>query len=199
MKKIGEGWQYAVYDIGSGRVLKKFHSRIGGYWVILKTIFPFNNDSLWVIPRYFADMEKKALESFAVLRRNQVPDSWIGHPKFLNTYDFEQDKVRPLHEVFESLATAEIKRLIDKFIAFNQKLLERGIIDKSFNITKNYGLSAEGEIVLIDIGELSDDPIFIKTQLNKPAWAEYYVADCIKDTQARTYFLSEMKKYFYLA
>lgn len=46
MKKIGAGWQYDVYDLGNGRVLKKFHLPIKSYWVILKAIFPFKEDSL---------------------------------------------------------------------------------------------------------------------------------------------------------
>ena len=100
MKKIGEGWQYGVYDLENGRVLKKFHSFIKSYWVVLKTIFPFRDDPMMMIPDFSRSMKRKALVSFEILKRRQIPPAWIGNPKFLNELDFEQDKVRPLHDVF---------------------------------------------------------------------------------------------------
>lgn len=58
MKKIGEGWQYSVYDLGNGKVLKKFHSTLRSYWVIFKTIFPFKDDPIWMIPKFSRSMKK---------------------------------------------------------------------------------------------------------------------------------------------
>jgi hypothetical protein len=196
MKKIGNGWQYDVYDLGNGRVLKKFHSPIKSYWVILKAIFPFKEDSLLKVPSFSRGMKRTALRSFEVLKRNNVSNDWIGHPKFLNAPDFEQDKVIPIHDVFLTADTLSIKNIIDKFIDFNKQLLKSGIIDKSFNITKNYGLNARGEIILIDIGELFDDSERINKQRKERAWSKNYVAGCIKDEEARTYFITEMDKNF---
>ncbi len=73
MKKIGQGWQYTVYDLGNGKVLKKFHSWPKAYLVIFKKIFPFKNDSFFIIPKYIKDMREKAdvtLEIFPVLIRH---------------------------------------------------------------------------------------------------------------------------------
>ena len=120
----------------------------------------------------------------------------MANPKFINKYDFEQDKVKPLHEVFEHLDSNGIKKLIDKFIEFNLKLLNLGVIDKGFNITKNYGINNEGEIVLIDIGELFDDKELIKKQLKDRGWTHSYVGGCIKDKEAQDYFISEMDRNF---
>jgi len=197
MKKVGEGWQYSVYDLENGRVLKKFHSPVKSYWVILKTIFPFRDDSLLEIPSFSKASKTKALASFEIIKNNKIPASWMGNPKFLAGLDYEQDKARPLHEVFENLSTEEIKQIIDKFIIFNKKLLELGVIDKSFNITKNFGLNKSGEIILIDIGELFDNPERIKKQLAIRAWSAPYVAGCIKDPSARDYFLAQMDANFY--
>jgi hypothetical protein len=196
MKKIGEGWQYSVYDLNNGRVLKKFHNPIKSYWVILKTIFPFKDDPLMIIPDFSRSMKKKALASFEALKRKDIPKEWLGNPKFLNSLDFEQDKVEPLHKIFSNSDTSEIKKIIDKFIIFNKQLLERGIIDKSFNITKNYGLNNNAEIVLIDIGELFDQPEKIKEQLLSRAWDKKYVAGCIQDESARAYFVQKMNENF---
>jgi len=196
MKKIGEGWQYTVYDLGNGRVLKKFHSPLKSYWVILKDIFPFQNDSLFEISGFSRGMKVKALESFEILKKKELPSGWLGNPKFINDLDFEQDKAKPLHDAFSQFGVEEAKKIIDKFMEFNKKLLERGVIDKSFNITKNYGLNNEGEIVLIDIGELFDDPKRIKEQCANRAWAKDYVAGHIASDEVREYFIEEMDRNF---
>src|SRR3989339_710469 len=166
MKKIGQGWQYTTYDLENGRVFKKFHSWTKAYFVILRDIFPFDKDSLFEIP------------------------------SFINKYDFEQDKASPLHEVFESSNTEEAKKIIDLFIEFNLKLLNLGVIDKGFNITKNYGLDNDGQIVLIDIGELFDNKELINQQLKDRGWTHSYVGGCIQDKEAREYFISEMDRNF---
>src|SRR3989338_523644 len=196
MKKIGEGWQYGVYDLENGRVLKKFHSFIKSYWVILTTIFPFRDDPMVMIPDFSRSMKRKALVSFEILKRRQIPPAWIGNPKFLNELDFEQDKVRPLHDVFSTCDVDTAKRTIDKFVEFNKRLLEMGVIDKSFNITKNFGLDENNEIVLLDIGELFDDPTRIRKQLQDRAWAKKYVANCIGNEETRNYFVRQMDANF---
>ncbi len=196
MKKIGEGWQYAVYDLGNGRVLKKFHSWPGAYWAILKDIFPFNADSPFKIPSFIMDVKRKADESLEVLKKINIPAEWIANPKFINRYDFEQDKVRPLHEMFENMGTEETKNLIDKFIEFNKKLLDIGVIDKSFSITKNYGMNGAGKIVLTEIGELFAGPEKIRRQIENRAWDKDYIWGNIKDPEARKYFISEMDRNF---
>lgn len=198
MKKIGQGWQYTTYDLGNGRVLKKFHSWTKAYLVIFREIFPFNKDSFFEIPSFIKDVKRKADESFEILKRVNIPQEWMANPKFINKYDFEQDKVTPLHEVFNNLDTDSIKKIIDQFIEFNLKLLNLGVIDKGFNITKNYGINSEGQIVLIDIGELFDDKELIAKQIKNRGWVKSYVAGCIQDKEAQEYFISEMNRNFNL-
>ena len=196
MKKIGEGWQYSIYDLENGRVQKKFHSPVKSYWVILKTIFPFHDDSLRMIPGFSKSMKRKALASFEILSKKKIPPAWLGNPTFLKNLDFEQDKARPLHDVFENADATEIKKHIDAFIIFNKQLMGKGVIDKGFNITKNYGLDKSGNIILIDIGELFDEPLRIKKQLVDRAWDKHYVAGCIKNSEAREYFIKQMDEHF---
>ncbi len=119
MKKIGEGWQYSVYDLGNSRVRKKFHSLLRSYWIILKTTFPFRDDPLMAIPDFSRSMKRKALTSYEALKRRNVPPEWLGNPKFLNELDFEQDKVEPLHEVFARSDIPTVKRIIDEFVEFD--------------------------------------------------------------------------------
>lgn len=196
MKKIGQGWQYTVYDLENGKVLKKFHSWIRAYFVIFREIFPFDNDSFFEIPSFIKDVKRKADESFEILKRVDAPQEWLANPKFINKYDFEQDKVIPLHDVFDNLDTDEIKKIIDQFIELNKKLMSLGFIDKSFNIIRNYGLNNNGEVVLIDIGELFDKKELIDKQIKNRAWDKSYVSGRIKNREAQEYFINEMNKNF---
>ena len=196
MKKIGQGWQYTTYDLRNGRVLKKFHSWTKAYFVIFREIFPFNKDSLFEIPYFIKDVKRKADESFEILKRVNIPQEWMANPRFINKYDFEQDKVQPLHKVFEELDSEGIKKIIDQFIEFNLKLLNLGIIDKGFNITKNYGINNDGQIVLIDTGELFDDKELITKQIKNRGWVKSYVAGCIQNKEAQEYFIDEMNRNF---
>ena len=133
MEKIGDGWQYAVYDIGNGKVLKKFHSLPMAYWIIGKDVFASSEHRLASVPGFVRSMKEKARESFAVLKRCSVPDELIGNPHFLNAFDYEQDKVTPLGEVLASTSIRDQKEQIDHFVDLCRTLLGCGLIDKSFN------------------------------------------------------------------
>lgn len=196
MKKIGQGWQYTTYDLKNGRVLKKFHSWSRAYFVISRDIFPFNNDSFFEIPSFVKDMKRKVNDSLAIIKNKNIPSEWMANPRFINKYDFEQDKVVPLHDLFEKLNTEESKEIINQFINFNKKILEFGVIDKSFNITKNYGVNTTGDIVLIDIGELYDNKELIAKQFKDRVWDKSYVSGCLKNEEAREYFIQQMDKNF---
>ena len=195
MKNIGHGWQYTAYDLGNGRVLKRFHSLPRAYWVIAFGIAKVGKYNFQSVPSLACAMRDKALASFDVIRRRNVPPEWIGNPLFLDSLDYEQDKVVPMSIAFISLSTLEKKQLIDQFIVFTHKLLVYGIIDKSFNMMKNFGLSGD-KIVLIDIGELYDDINFIEQQINIRAWTKQYVAGCIVESEVREYFIGAMDKAF---
>lgn len=195
MKKIGAGWQYNVYDIGNDRVLKKFHPLWRACWIITKDIFPFKEHSIFVIPRYATGMKKKALESFDVLKKVNLDASWIGNPKFVSELDFEQDKVTTLHDYFKSLAESEGQKLIDDFVIFNKKLLEKGVIDKSFNIGKNFGVNNEREIILTDIGELFYGDESINKQISIKPWSKNYITDHIPQNLV-DYFIAKMDTNF---
>ncbi len=198
MKKIGQGWQYTTYDLGNGRVLKKFHSWMKAYFVIFIDAFPFNRDSLYDIPSFIKTVKDSMDDSLELMKRKNIPKEWIANPKFVNKYDFEQDKVTPLHEVFKNSNTEEGKKIVDLFIEFSLKLLDFGIVAKGFNITKNYGLNNNGQIVLIDIGELFDDREYINNKLKSRGWEKSYIGGCIQDREVREYFISEMDKNFHV-
>lgn len=191
MKKIGRGWQYTTYDLGNDRVLKKYNSKIIGYIHMFKICFPFNNDPIWKLPGYYRGCKQTALDSIKKIQ-NPILDSWMmGNPKILNSLDYEQDKVIPLHEALSLTGDERGGEIIDSFIEFNKVLIQRNLIDKSFNITQNFALDKNGRIILMDLGELYSSTASIERQISDRAWAKHYVVNPLP-INLRDYFVQRM-------
>jgi len=191
MKFIGRGWQYTVYDLGNGRVLKKYNTRSQGYWIIFKQCFPYINYPIWKIPDYYNGCKNTALDSIRKIKTTNVNMSLFGNPKIINDLDYEQDKVIPLSVYFKSLSFEQGVVLINKFIGLNLLLIKKRLMDKSFLIGKNYGINKNGEIILTDIGELYSAPASIKRQIELKPWDIYYVTSTIPK-RFRKYFVEQM-------
>ena len=192
MKVLGRGWQYTTYDLGNGRVLKKYNGRLSGYRFILWEIFPFTGDKPWQIPGFYRGCKETALDSMKKIPTTSVEPWMMGNPKVLNTLDYEQDMMTPLHDLLDSAGVDKAKKIVDDFVALNKILVEKGLIDKSFNITKNFGTDAEGRVILMDLGELYSSQAAIDIQRRERAWAKHYVVDPIKDAVVRAYFIEQM-------
>ena len=196
MKVLGRGWQYTTYDLRNGRVLKKYNSLLKGWAIIFIDQLRYKGGSIWKVPGFYKGCKKKAIRSMEIISRGMVDPWMMGNPTLLNALDYEQDKVIPLHDCIKTVDTEEGKRLVDRFVSFNKILLERSVIDKSFNITKNFGLTADKRIILIDLGELYADPLAIKEQIKKRPWTARYVAEVIHNPEVRTYYVEQMDKNF---
>ncbi len=191
MKQIGRGWQYTAYDIGNGRVYKKYNNVFTAYWVILCDCFPYQRHKLHKLPSYYKGCKETARESIKKISNTGVERWMLGNPKVLNEFDYEQDKVIPIHQYFEMVDVTKGKEIIDRFIEFNKILVAHSLIDKSFNMTKNFGVDEQNRIVLIDLGELYSSETEIKKQIKKQMWRLPYVAKVIPDP-LRPYFLKRM-------
>ena len=129
------------------------------------------------------------------IRETRLNLSIFGNPKIINELDYEQDKVIPLHDYFKVLAFEEGELVIRKFIEFNLMLVKNQLIDKSFLIGKNYGINSNGDIILLDIGELYSSEEAIKEQIRKKPWDVDYVTSTIPK-EFREYFVQEMDRAF---
>lgn len=198
MKVLGRGWQYTTYDLGNGRVLKRYNSAFVACILIFLNSLYWWKPAPWKLLAYHRDCKSKAHDSMIFVQRN-VLESWmIGNPKVLNDLDYEQDKLTPLHKVIRGISTEKGKELIDAFVAFNAELLRRGVIDKSFNITKNFGLDAKDRVVLMDLGELFTAQEAIQKQIRERKWATPYVAQVMRNRELRDYYVAQMDRHFRL-
>ena len=99
-----------------------------------------------------------------------------------------------MRDFFQNNSPENGKKVIDKFIQFNKKLLSCNVSEESFNC-RNFGIDARGNIVLMDIGELVIGEENIKKQLKERPWHYSYVTKTIPK-KLRTYFLEEMDRHF---
>lgn len=195
MKKIGRGWQYTTYDLGNGRVLKKYNSRFIAYLYIFKQIFLVESHKIFKIPAYYRGCKETAVDSIKKITSMKPNLSMLGNPKFVGGLDYEQDKLKPLHDYFVEVSVEKGKRAIDAFVDFNKTLIKQRLIDKSFNIAKNFALDAHGRIILMDLGELYSSPVSIEARRRNRAWAERYVVEALPEA-LRDYFLEKMDTAF---
>ncbi len=194
IKKIGKGWQYTVYDIGDNRVRKVFNTKMQSYLIMFTSCFPYIKNPIWKFPKYYRSVKNKAQNSIQFIRQSNFDMSLCAHPLFINELNYEQDKVISLKDFFQNNSLENGKKIIDKFIQFNKKLLSYNVSEESFNC-RNFGIDARGNIVLMDIGELVIDEENIKKQLKEHPWHYSYVIKTIPK-KLRIYFLEEMDKHF---
>ena len=196
MKILGRGWQYTTYDLRNGRVLKKYNSLVVAYIVMFFAYLNSDRLSFFKLPEYYKGCKETARDSMKKVKSG-VLESWMmGNPKVLNELDYEQDVLIPLHDCINNVTLEEAKKWVDKFVSFNKLLVERSLIDKSFNITKNFAIDSSERVVLMDLGELYSSKAAIDEQRRKRMWAYPYVVDCILQEEMRIYYLKQMDENF---
>ena len=197
MRFIGRGWQYTVYSIGNGKVLKKYNTRLQAYTIMLRQNFPYISYPIWKFPKYHSTCKANALNSIGKIKETKLDLALFGNPKIINELDYEQDEVVPLHVYFKGLSLEAGKSVIDKFVRFNLFLSQNRLIDKSFLIGKNYAINTKGEVILIDIGELYSTDESIAKQIALKPWDHEYVTSTIP-AKFREYFVRQMNTHFEL-
>jgi hypothetical protein len=193
MKFLGRGWQYTVYDIGNGRVLKKWNSKSIAYLVMLQDCFPYIKSPIWGFYKNYLYSVSMAQDSMRKLTESNLDKKLFGNPEYGdNGLDYEQDILQPIDIYLKNVSVDKGKKIIDKFVEFNKLLIANNCIDKSFNIGKNFALNNDNNIVLSDIGELYFSKESIKKQITKKAWKAHYVLKHIPK-ELRTYFIEKME------
>lgn len=144
MKQIGAGYLYDVYDIGKDRVLKRKRGllRIVSTACLsqLRTTFAHNT------------IAKKCTNDVREILTSLPPDLF-GNPKFLNKYDYEQDKVQLLYEYFDTHTFEENQIIFNKYLDLVIEMLKYGIHDYVYKFKNSYGIGPVGNVVCIDFNE----------------------------------------------
>jgi hypothetical protein len=108
-------------------------------------------------------------DSTRIIKRSKIPKKLLADLEFLNDGRVKQKRVVVLDEKIKKLSESEQKKLINKITKFLLILWEYGIHEKTFKIFSNLGLD-DGEIVLIDIFEITSNKQKVLKQLRKKSW-----------------------------
>lgn len=153
MYKISEGYFYEVYDLGNKRVLKKQRS----FLKILSDVRREYKSNLFIgIMKTFQHI-KKCKEATMTMRKKmeKIPQDLLGHPRFINNVDYEQDQVVLLMDYFATHTMDENKIVIEKYTELMKEFLKYGIHDYVYKFKNSYGIGSSEEVVFIDFNEVT--------------------------------------------
>jgi len=190
MKRIGYGWQVQVYEYNQDTVYKKPQSLIRSVLVMIKD-FPMVIFMPSTLKRLLREVRTIHHESLLKVSKRSDLSDLIGNPIIESSGAYYQQKVIPIHFYIKGLSVKDFKTLVNKFVDFTFDLYQQGIIDKSFNFLKNFGVDNNGKFVLIDLGELYFDKQQIEDQIQRRPWARPQFL-ILLSKEKREYFLKMM-------
>jgi len=165
LKRIGYGWQYTVYDKGK-RVIKIPNSRGTIFKIIIK-----HNLKLVLNPKKFKkiidNLIKNRNDSLKKLKSKKINLKILGNP-IIKGEEIEQDKVIVLKE--KLVKSKNPKKYLDKFIKLIFECWKHGFSEKVYNLTINNGVYVNGNVILLDFGEITWNKEKAKKQIKKKKW-----------------------------
>ena len=190
MKKIGEGIQYNVYDIGNDRVLKIETS-------FLQKIFRFHK----IAPKYSIFLHlvhnikttigagKMTSNSIKYLSKNSfsIDLALVGNPVIKDGNNYEQDFVLPLGKELQSTVFSKQKELINQYIDNILSGWDYGFSDTVFNFMINAGVTTEGKVILTDLGELCWDKEEVKRLIESKHWEKRSSFNKLENIELKDY------------
>ncbi|MCA9351877.1 hypothetical protein KC866_00600 [Patescibacteria group bacterium] len=194
MKRIGHGWQVAVYEYGTHYVYKKPHT---SYFFVCMTIlkdFPPLILQPLKLHRWRRIVQQRQLASLRVIANYIHLSKYLAHPVIESSGAYYQSRAIPVYRYVENLSKEKFEELVDDYARLTYYLYEQGFIDKSFNFLKNFGI-LDGEVVLTDLGELFFGEQEIREQLEKRPWAHIKFILALSKEQRR-YLVKVMDETF---
>jgi hypothetical protein len=186
MKLIGQGWQYKVYDLGNGRVRKVEQNQIRRFLRIMKSPDYSISDGI----RYLLKTNKTgpiAIQGFKSLI-HKIDLSKFGNPEIKDGMTYEQDWVMPLEVFFSTHSTTESKKIIAQCLDLLIYMWKFGFADIVYNFTINNGVTKDGKLILLDIGEICFDKQRAKNSVASKKW--------LGEWSYRTFPEGELKDYY---
>ncbi len=174
-----------------GRVLKKYNSPLVAYLKMTKDCILRNPQMLIHIPRYYRECRREAVSSLREVAKTSIDPNMIGNPTIIHDLDYVQDYVTPLRKYLVGANLTQGQIVIDNFVHFNVELAKKRFIDRTFKIMDNYGIGSNGQIVLVDLGEIVTDAERISAVLRERPWEKLPAGGSLPK-HLRTYFNKHM-------
>jgi hypothetical protein len=193
MKFIDAGYQYNVYDLGNGRVLKKKCSTFRTFHQMFRVYRGHGLSQFLAFKKSLAFLKKSKDVTFEVKRRlPQLPHNLLGNPVFKKGINYEQDKVEIVEKYLNSHSLEENKLLIDKYIQLIQLLWGYGIHDAIYKIRANYGVNSQNEIILIDFNEVTFSKDEVLESIRNKDWLRSRWYARLEEGELKSYYTASM-------
>lgn len=172
-REIGRGWQFSVYDLGNGRVLKKKYSNFERFSLIKeKQIKKGKPYSALQILFSILQVNKMARHSNNYVRKLSAKFnlSFLGNPLFDKSGGYEQDKVLLLENALNGCSLDDGKKLFDQYTSLIHQTWKYGFSDIMFNFLENNGMDRNGKIIQSDFGEITFNKNEVLENIKNKRW-----------------------------
>lgn len=163
---IGQGLQFTVYQEGE-RVRKKPNA-ISDILRILAKSSPQNVVNPLGLGREARRIARERDAAVAEFKAHVVKPELVANAE-VRGRTIVQDKVVPLGKAL-SLSDSP-NEILDAFVRLTRDCWRNGFSETSFNFTVNHGLTSDGAVVVIDIGEISFARDVVQRHVSERIWS----------------------------
>lgn len=165
-QSVREGWQCKVY-------IFQYH--------VIKVLKTYEESWQTVTKEYAGDtaeavaiVRNAVLPSIALLAKNRPPAALVAFFEVLGEGVYLQKRGQNIGEVvarhIKRAELQEIRSLLQRTLELVLELWRYGLSETSWKFNKNFGVTDDGEIALLDSLELTGDFDFIRSQLEAKRW-----------------------------
>lgn len=164
-----EGWQCKVY-LFRHHVVKVLKTQEEAYSIIARE----RPDQTADIDQLVEKTLRDARTSLQLLELRKPPAPLTAHFEVIGDGIFIQRRVERLAHTIARLSRqgeyAGVLSLLQRYLALVLELWRYGIHDASWKFNKNFGLTPQGELVLLDCLELSGDVESVAADITQQRW-----------------------------
>ncbi|TAN50076.1 MAG: hypothetical protein EPN21_09850 [Methylococcaceae bacterium] len=164
-----EGWQCKVY-LFRHHVVKVLKTKEEARQIIARERLDKSADIDQLVEKTLRDVRT----SLELLELRKPPAHLTAHFEVISEGIFLQRRVERLAHTIARLSKqgeyAEVLLLLQRYLALVLDLWRYGIHDTSWKFNKNFGLTPQGELVLLDCLELSGDIEWVAADITQRRW-----------------------------
>ncbi len=189
MEHIGSGWQFDAYASGdrvwkipvsrfrmATRVLRSYPALVAQPFSLMVKIQELTEDRDLVLQ----EIDRREIDGRLLANFRREGGRYI------------QDLVTPLGDVLED-GRLDPFWLMDRYVDSVRRGWNSGFAETSFNFTVNHGLNNRGQVVIVDVGELTFDKRQVARQIEQKFWEKAFSARTLPE-QVRAYLFRAMDR-----
>ncbi len=191
MKTIGRGWQYEVYDLGNGRVLKKRYFGLLQFLKIYSYLFGVKG----IVSIAYTKSEQRRVTDAADFSEIYIKEllkhdslDILGNPFFHTDGSYEQDYGTPLLEILKKKNLKESEKILNNYVVLIKETWCYGFADTVFKFQINNGIRKDGRLIQLDFGEITTDKEKVKKNIKEKRWLQTRSVKQLGSKELREYY-----------